>query len=171
MNLSSSTLGKKHIESGILSGSSVVVFLFVLLLALWGSMQWYLKTLDEQRAEKQAALEVNASQLNGDSVDRVASLDARLTLIKKQINENTVDMTKLLNQLENVVLPSVRLTKYEFNQKDKSVLVDGETDNFKYVAQQIISFKSEALFAGIKVQAITRTLEGRIAFSLKAEFN
>jgi len=172
MNLSSSVPEKKQEGSWTFGGPVIVTVIFFLLLAFWGGMQWYLNTLDKILSEQQALLEENASRLKGDAVDRGASFDARLTLATKQMNEeDPVDTGKLLNQLESLVIPNVKLTKYEFDKNGKSVIVEGETDTFKYVAQQLFVFKGDALFSNIRVDSLKKNLEGRIEFSFKAEFN
>lgn len=170
INLSSGTPEKKQETSRFSSGSLLIVLVFFLLLALWGGMQWYLKTLDGTLAENNGALEENSGRLRGDAVDRIVAFDARLTLAKKQMTES-VDVENILGQLERLVIPNVRLTGYEFNKKEKFVIVKGETDTFKYVAEQLVSFKGESLFSGITVDSLKKTPEGRITFSFKAGLN
>ena len=125
--------------------------------------------LDDTVERNNISLEERSTQLKGNAVDRVVSFDTRLTLAKEQADTFT-DTEKLLNQLENLVMPTVQLTKYEFNEKENFVIVDGETDNFKYVAQQLMNFKRDGLFAGMRVESLKKNETGRIAFSFKAEF-
>ncbi len=172
INLSSSALGKKEGGGGVFDRSFVMILvIFCLVLASWGGIRWYIKTLDERLAGLSVVIEKNSMQLQGKHVDRVAYFGSRLGFIEKQLNGGAVDSQKLLGQLETLVVPNVRLTEYKYNEAEKVVTISGETDNFKYVAQQIISFKSDDLFAGIKVDSLTRTKEGNIAFSFKARFN
>lgn len=172
MNLSSSVPEKKQEGSWTFGGPVVVTVLFFLLLVFWGGMQWYLKTLDKTLSGQQVLLEENASRLKGDAVDRVTSFDTRLTLAKEQMSgKNTTDTGRLLRQLESLVIPNVKLTKYEFDENGKFVIVEGETDTFKYVAQQLLVLKGEDPFMNIKVDSLKKNPEGRIAFSFKAEFS
>ena len=169
LNLSSSISEKKEIT---ISDSSLAVIsvIFFLVVAGFGGLRWYIKTLDNKLTDLSASLDENSSQLRGDKVNRVAYFDARLRLIEQQLNGSAVDSKILLGQMESLILPDVRLTKYEYNETGKFVAVSGETDNFKYVAQQIISLKSEDLFTGIKVESLQRTEAGQIGFSLKTQF-
>jgi len=174
INLSSSTSGgeKNAGGGGFFDKSFVIVTALFLLTALvFGGARYYIKTLDAEQIALDARLAESSSQLQGKAVDRVASFENRLTLIGEQLRGRTVDSQKLLNQLEALVVPNVTLKKYEYNEAERYVMVEGETDNFKYIAQQIISFKSDALFSGITVESLARTESGRVAFSLKAEFN
>ncbi len=172
INLSSSTLGKKSGSGGLVDSSFIIItILFCLTVAGFGGLRWYISSQDATLADLDATLKEGGLKLQGPTVDRVAYFDSRLTLAEKQASSGAVDSQKLLNELESLVIPSVKLTKYEYNAAEKFVVVSGETDNFKYVAQQVISFKSEKIFAGITVESLTRTESGRIAFSFKAKFN
>lgn len=170
MNLSSSIVEKKEPSRGIFGNSFVViVVIFSLVVVSWGSMRWYIKKLDDKLASFNVLLDQRFLQLQGEKVDRAVHFDNRLKLIEQQ-SGSVVDSTKLLTQLEGLVVPQVRLKKYEYDEKERLVRAVGVTDNFKYVAQQIISFKSESLFAEIKVDTLKRTEDGNIEFSLIARF-
>lgn len=172
INLSSSTLGKKSGSRGLVDSSFIIIaILFCLTVVGFGGLRWYTSTQDATLADLDATLKEGILKLQGPKVDRVAYFDNRLTIAEQQASEGAVDSQKLLNDLESLVIPSVKLTKYEYNAAEKFVVVSGETDNFKYVAQQVINFKSEKLFAGIVVESLNRTESGRIAFSFKAKFN
>lgn len=171
MNLTLSTAEKMEENKGIFDGSlAIISVIFFLVVASWGGMRWYIKTQNDTLANLDATLAQSSPQLQGDKVNRVAYFDARSRFAGQQVNGVTVDAKKLLGQLESLTVPNVRLTRYEYNEVGKFVVVEGETDNFKYIAEQIISLKSEELFAGIRVDSIQRTKEGRIGFSLKAQF-
>lgn len=171
MNLTLSTAEKMEENKGILDSSLVIIsVIFFLVVASWGGMRWYMKTLNDKLANLDATLAQSSSQLQGDKVNRVAYFDARSGFAGQQVNGASIDAKKLLGQLESLTVPNIRLTRYEYNEAGKFVVVEGETDNFRYIAEQIISLKSEELFAGIRVDSIQRTKEGRIEFSLEAKF-
>lgn len=172
MNLSSSGFGQQEKQSGIFSGSFSIIFIIFLLVSVsWGGMRWYIMTLDDKLASLDSAIEENASRLHGKDVDRVAHFDSRLSLIGNFLQGEAADSQKLLTQLESLTVPNVRLTEYRYDVTEKTVTVSGETDNFKYVAQQIISLKSETPFSEIRVDSLKLTKDGRVAFSFKARFN
>jgi len=86
----------------------------------------------------------------------VVHFDNRLTLAGEQLNAERVD-SRNSRSVGTLTVPGIRLTRYEYNAAEKFIEVEGEAESFKYVAQQIISFKSENLFAGIAVQSLDRT--------------
>lgn len=167
INLSSSAGERRQTGSGFLTGSVIVSFVFFLVLALWGGMRWYMKTLDDKIAEKTVLLDENSRQLKGQPVDRVQIFDTRLTLAQKQADSGSVHTKELLTQLEGLVIPTVKLTKYEYNAEEKFVSVTGVTDNFKYVAQQLLNFKGDNLFSGVQVMSLRKDSEGMTTFSFR----
>lgn len=171
MNLSSSTAEKNESGGGIFDSSLVLSsIIFFLVVAGFGGVRWYIGTLDDKLANLDATLGQNSSKLQGDQINRVAYFDARLGFIEKQLSGNPVDSQKLLSQLESLAVPNVRLTKYEYNESERFVAIEGDTESFKYVAQQVISLKSDDLFREIRVNLLRWTKDGRVEFSLRAQF-
>lgn len=169
INLSAS-LEKARKESIIFNGKLVVFLIFFVTLVSWGGMWWYLKMLNDDFAKKTVLLEESSTKLQGIAVDRVVSFDTRLMLSMNQIADDSTNTEALLNQVEKLTLSSVQLTKYEFNNADKSVVIKGETDDFKDVAQQLMNFKTENLFSGMTVESLEKNESGRIVFSFKSMF-
>jgi hypothetical protein len=145
--------------------------IFFLVIVLFAGLRWYIGVLDKRLANFDTTLAENAMQLRGEEVDRVAHFDQRLKLIENQLDGSNVDSQKLLSQLEGLVIPSVKLTKYEYNKVENSVEIAGETDSFKSVAQQIISFKSENLFDKIKIESLVVAEGGRVEFVFTSKPN
>lgn len=171
MNLSSSMPEKKAKTRRTFDSYFIfIASLFFLTIALFAGLRLYISTLDKKLSAFDGIFVEHAKQLRGEKVDRVAHFDQRLTLAGKQLDGNNADSQKLLNQLESLVIPSVKLTKYEYNEAEKFVEVEGETDGFKSVAQQIISFKSETPFDKIRVESLNVAEGGRIEFTFQAGF-
>lgn len=165
INLSSSVPERSRETSRFFNSSSLIIFVFFLLLAVWGGMQFYIKSLDKTFSEKQTLLATNSQDIKGVKVDRIAALDARVTFARDQI-KTAVNTDEILNQLESSVISNIRLTKYEFNKETGSVSIEGETDDFKYIAQQIASFKTNGLARDVAVESLERK-EGIVQFTFK----
>lgn len=171
MNLSSSMPEKKVKTRRTFDNYFIFIAgVFFLTIALFAGLRWYINILDGKLSDFDTIFAEHAKQLRGEKVDRVAHFDQRLALAGKQLDGDIVDSQKLLNQLESLVIPSVKLTKYEYNETGKFVEVAGETDNLKSVAQQIISFKSENPFEKIKVESLNVTEGGQIEFVFTSGF-
>ncbi len=168
INLSPSVQGGKTEKRSLFDrGLMISLTLFLLVAGLWGGMRWYIKTLNDDIASLDQALSEHAAELRGMQVDRIVDFDNRLSLMAKNI-DGALDPKQILEQAESLVIPSVILREYEYNPEDGTITVGGETENFKYLAQQIISLKSQPIFGELKVDTINRTKEGRIAFTLTA---
>jgi hypothetical protein len=81
-----------------------------------------------------------------------------------------VDPVTILSKVEALIVPEVVLTKYQYDKQEKMSLVAGETDNFRYLAEQIINLKSDPIFSRVIVDQISRSQEGKIQFVLRADF-
>jgi len=172
MNLASSMPEKKvKMRRAFDNYFIFIAGIFFLAVALFAGLRWYINVLDNRLAGFDAVLAENAKQLRGERVDRVAYFDQRLALAEKQLDGSSVDSQKLLSQLEGLLIPSVKLTKYEYNEAENSVEIAGETDSFKSVAQQIISFKSENIFDQIKVESLVVAEGGRVEFVFTSKSN
>lgn len=150
-----------------LIGSFVLLFIA---LATWGGIRWYMKVLDDKAVALDAVIQTNASQLHSKTVDRVADFDARVQAIGTNMT-GVIETKDKLSQLERLVIPNVVLTGYKYDAGDNTVVVNGTTDNYRYVALQIMSLKSEALFSDVTVEALGRTTEGKITFTLSSKFS
>ncbi len=169
INLSQSAQGRDF-ERGEMfdQGALWSLVIFLLVLATWGGLSFYTGTLEKKIADLDASLVENNERLRGPEASRVADFDTRLALLDKNMGLG-VEPAELFSQLEKLTVPSVTLTKYEYSRGEKRLSIIGSTDNFKYLAQQITSLKSEDPFTDIRVESVGRTKEGRIVFTLQAD--
>ena len=145
-----------------------VVVLALIVAAIWGGIRWFLYSTDQKIAGLQGTIDSANADLLGEDVDRIVDRDTRLTNISAAEGKDA-DTAALFSQLERLTVPEVHLTLYEYDHEEGKVAVSGLTDNFKFLAQQIISFKSEAPFGNIRVDKIVNTKDGKIAFTLMAD--
>ena len=146
-------------------GFVVSLVLFLLVAGTLIGMKWYTQTMNDKISGLEQVLQNNTARLHGNNVDRIADFDNRQFLIGKNLND-TLDMKQALEQMESLMVPNVVLTQYELNKKEHRLTIGGGTDNFKYLAQQIMSLKTQSAFSDVKVDTIERTKEGKIDFTL-----
>ncbi len=164
---SSRAEGKKHPFS--VSSFPVSIILLLVTIIGWGGLRWYLYMLDKKITDIDATLSVSSGQLSGEAIDRLVDFDARMALLGADPAE-LIDPQALFMKLEALVVPQVLLTKYEYNDRDQVMTISGRTASFRYLAEQLISFKSDATFARVQVTEIDRTEEGAIEFVLRNNF-
>ena len=150
------------------SGFPVSIIILVLTLVGWGGLRWYIHTFDVKISQLETTLALDADKLHGVRVDRVTDFSNRLTFLGADLSQ-FIDPKTLLTLLETLMVPQVVLVGYEYNEKEKVITIVGETENFRYLAEQIISFKSDPLFSKTRVDAIERNEDEKIRFTLKAD--
>ncbi len=149
------------------SGFPMSIALLVLTLLGWGGLRFYIHTFDVKITQLETALTSDVDKLHGEHIDRVTDFDNRLTLLGADPAE-FIDPGTLLSLLETLMVPQVVLTQYKYNEKEKVITLVGETDSFRYLAEQIISLKSDPLFSQTQVDAVERTENQKIRFTLKS---
>lgn len=150
-------------------GFPISIVLLVLTLLGWGGLRWYMSSLDGKIARLDTEIAANSAEFQSERVARVEDFDARLSLLNVDPAES-IDPGSIFAKLESVMVPQVVLTEYEYDGEEKKVSVSGKTDNFRYVAEQIISLKSDPMFSQVEVSAVSRDKDGKIKFTLVSQF-
>lgn len=155
-------------KSSLDTGFIVAVILVVVILAVWGGIRYFMFTTDKQITSLETQITEANDDLQGEQVDRILAFDTRMVGIEESAKTNE-DVAVRLTSLEGLVIPSVRLTDYRFDHNDGTVTIAGVTSDYKYLAQQLISFKKQTEYGGMRVDKITNTEAGDISFILKAD--
>lgn len=145
------------------------LILFLIVAGLWGGLEWYIRDINQKIAALDSTMAESAGKLSGKNANQVSDIADRIMLISRS-SEDIVDPQSLLAELESLMVPEVVLTKYDYNKGERLITVAGTTDNFKYLAQQILALKTKDTFSNIKVNKIERTKDGKISFELKSDF-
>lgn len=149
-------------------GMVVASIILVLVLGAWGGVYYLTSKTDRAVADLQSQVESAGVDTKGSKIDRILAFDNRIESVAKNI-EGQIDTSQMLTDLEGLVIPSVRLTGYQYDHENGNVVIEGLTSDYKYLAQQIISFKSNERYANIHVDKITNSESGDIVFTLKSE--
>jgi len=173
INLSQSTeekVGRAEKKDKVFdSGLIISLVLFFAVVLGWGGAHYYSSLLSKQMASLDATIAEQNIKLEGAPAGRIADFDMRMSFVSKNAAERT-SPDELFVQLESLMVPTIKLLQYEYNKQDKLVTFMAKTDNFRYIAEQIISLKSAGSFTDVKVDSINRDKEGSIVFTLKAHF-
>jgi hypothetical protein len=169
INLSAgvATAGTKK-KSSFDTGFIVAVVLIALIVAAWGGIRYFMFTTNKQITSLETQITEADSTLKGDQVDRILAFDTRVAGIEESAKTNE-DVAARLTTLEGLIIPSVRLTEYNFDHTNGAVTIAGVTSDYKYLAQQLISLKKQPEYGGMRVDKITNTESGDISFILKAD--
>lgn len=149
------------------SGFIISLSLFIIILIGWGGLHYYSLSLGKELASLDTTIAERNQELEGALAGRIVDFDTRMSLISKNATDRS-NPDELFLQLENMMVPSVALLQYEYNKQDSVMTFMATTDNFRYIAEQIISLKSSGGFSDVKVDSIDRNKEGKVIFTLKA---
>lgn len=155
---------KKMFDAGFI----IVVIVFVLVLGVWGALWYFSQSAEGEIQALDAQINAATTELTGDEVDRILGFDARV----KGIEENVplhLDTAERFAQLEKMILPSIRLTNFSYDHQKGATVIEGVTNDYKFLAQQLISLKTDPMYQNIRVDAVTTTETGDISFTLKSE--
>jgi hypothetical protein len=166
INLLESAQGKKNNSRGILSGKSFVipVIILVFVFLIFGATKIYASYLDKKKASIDEENTQELANLSGKNVERIFDFTERLklakekTLLKKNYNN-------YLKELEDGLVQGITVSSLKYS--DSGVEVSMVADNFKVVAQQVLSFKkTNNYFKDLSISKTSRNEEGKIEFSL-----
>jgi hypothetical protein len=168
INLSQSIKEKQAIAQGRMfdRGFFINVVVFLVVIGLYGGSHWYLGSVEEQYTALQSDLLARkASGRNADS-NAVADFQVRLATMRKGIASNP-DPKAAFDELEQLTLPSIRLTGYRWLQSDKELNILGVTTSLKSLAQQMLSYKKAGGVAAVHVVGVKYNDAGEIEFELR----
>lgn len=169
VNLSQSMDEEEKSEQRSFFDTGIILSLLVVLITglSWGGMRLYIGSIDKQIVEFDQTFATATGQLRGDRVDRIADFDARLNYFFANKDEFS-DAQEVIQKLEKGVVSGVVLTRFEYNPGEKAVVFEGTCGDFRQLAEQVMSFKREAIFSQVKVEKVDRDKENQVVFSLKA---
>ncbi len=169
VNLSQSMNEEEQSEKRSFFDVGIIISLVVLLLIglSWGGLRLYIGSIDKQLTEVDQALASVTGQLKGDAVDRIADFDTRLNYFSAN-EDGFSDAQGIIQKLEKGVVPGVVLTRFQYSPGEKAVMFEGTCADFRKLAEQVMSFKREAIFSRVKVEKVDRDEKNQVVFSLKA---
>lgn len=148
------------------TGMMVAFAVFIVAALIWGGLAWYVSTVDQKIAAVNGELAESVASLAGKEADRVGDFSDRSAIIRKSL-DGSADPSAELDRIEAATVPGVVLTNYQFDEETGTVSITGITDNFKFIAQQLLVLKVSEGFITPKVASIARTKEGKIEFALE----
>ncbi len=170
VNLSQSMPGEESSEKRSFFDMGILLSLGALIVVglVWGGIRFYMSSLDKKIADIEVTLGASTAQTKGGRVDRVADFETRLKYFSE--NKNEFEPEVILKQLEGVMVSGVLLTGFQYDQEERLLTLSGKSDDFRKLADQMFSFKTEKMFSQVRVETIDRDDENKVTFVLKAGF-
>lgn len=151
---------------------SLGVLTILLVIAFLGSYLYLfisINSMSKQIEEKQpilAPLEENIRNKEEELIPLSEKIDSFAKLIqghKKSLN--------IFNFLEQICLPNVWFSDFDFSSKAGEVTVSGETDNFVSLEQQIIILRQEPFVKNLSISEASISEEGKVVFIFLITFD
>jgi hypothetical protein len=147
------------------TGTIISIVLVGLSVAVWGGIQLYMQSLDKKIATIDASVVQDSGRLSGENIDRIADFDARVAFFASKQPE-LVEPLDMLKKLEETMVSGIVLTDYEYDHEMNVGIVSGKASDFRALAEQILSFKTNGLFSQVGVKRTERDEDGVLHFTL-----
>jgi hypothetical protein len=167
INLSQSIQEKQALARGKFfdRGLFVNLSVFLLVAAAYGGSTWYLGTVEDELTTLQASAVEKLASLKGASVNRVADVRYRIDTIDDNLKAN-LDPGSAFADLERSVLPTIRITAYEYQPETGNIALGGVTASLRYLAQQMLALKNLKGVQSVHAENVTYAENGQIEFDL-----
>lgn len=151
-----------HLSSQFIGSTAAVL----LALAAWGGLTYYDGRLQSDIDTMTESINAKNTGFSGEDVDRVADFSLRIGLLGTNLKEK-VDPSTLLVSLQGVMLDSVVLSSYSYDQKGGSIVVDGNAESFRSLARQLVAFRKLPGFKDLSIENTSRSDDGKIQFGAR----
>jgi Tfp pilus assembly protein PilN len=100
----------------------------------------------------------------------VLDFQNRITIAKDLMNQQKLGYG-ILPAVENAMVRGVYFKLFDFDQTKNSIEVEGISENFDMLAQQIRSFKQSTFFSGVTTGTAGLDENGKVSFELNLSIN
>lgn len=164
INLSQSSIERKSHEFGAVFDRSLMISLGLIAVTfgtLFG-LKMYNSFLENKAAALTEQISVQVTSLENDSMDRVVDFSNRSESVDKKLSVKEVSPQDMFALIGKLMMGGVSLDSYEYNMTTKTVSLKIVANDFRGIAQQVISFKSEGSFKSVSLSDISRGDDGSV---------
>ncbi|NTW29646.1 MAG: hypothetical protein HGA33_00015 [Candidatus Moranbacteria bacterium] len=170
MNLAQSTQqGKigngRHIGKGLIFLLSVIAAVVV----IWIGFSFYERFLSGGIADAEARIVEERQNMSIEKVDKVTDFQFRLERIAAE-KRDSLGPAEMLASVESLILPSVKLSEFTYEESERTIHMIGEADSFRTVVQQMVLLKKMPELETLTVPTLGRNKDGRIDFTFTIIF-
>lgn len=142
------------------------IALIIIVGGIWAAERILIYMLDRQIAQYEATTEASLASVTAEDVQKVHDITSRLDAIGSNA-ATQVKTEDLLGSLEKNTIPQVRLTKYEY-ESDGTIALSGVVSDYRFLAEQLLRYRQDPLFATAEVANTGRTDSGQVTFDIRA---
>jgi hypothetical protein len=140
------------------------LFLVVVVGGAYGIQKFLIFSLQKETARYTEEATTKLSAVSQEQVTKVQDISTRMLAIQKNTKTGR-DSQEVLAALERSTMPQSKVGEFTYN-KDGSMSFSGSAGDYRLLAEQMIRYQQEKVFAGAKVTGSDRSEDGRIGFSV-----
>jgi Tfp pilus assembly protein PilN len=157
-----------------LPATGFLFYLSILFLAV--TLVVYFVFLSLQKRSEIALQEIQ-DQLQKGKTDEIRSLETEIKSYERKIKDidpllkEHILASKFFQELEEKTHPKVFFQQINLDLAKLTISLNGQTDNFFTLGQQILNLEENPLISELKLEQLSISKEGRIEFTLKFNFS
>jgi hypothetical protein len=146
------------------------LFYFSLFLVIAAASSYFILGSLKNKAEKKYNDLV--LQLSQTATPQETVLEKKLTETKKKIDNfslllnNRKYTSQVFPLIEKITHPRVAFSSFNLEVSSGKVSLNGVTDNFQTLAQQVAALKSEKFISGVELFGLSAAKDGKISFGV-----
>ena len=129
-----------------------MVILLMLLIAVYGGLIIYEKSLTKKIKDSDAQYAASYQELIEGNTKNVFDFQNRLTSASKLFPAGGAAFENL-KKMEAVIIPGVYISSFSYNPSGNEITLDIVADSFNLLAKQVLSFKKSGYFSNTAVGA------------------
>lgn len=141
------------------------IALIILVGGIWGTERVLIYLTDKQIAEYEGTTNTSFESVSADDAVSVHDVTSRIATIQK-LGVTSLNSQEILAALEKSTIPQVKLTEFNY-KKDGTVTMKGTAPDYRFLAEQILRYRQEAMFSTAEVADTERTDTGQVAFTIR----
>lgn len=153
---------------GILMGVSIAFFLIVL--AMWGGVFFYERSLKETLDGRTRELKRLEAALDPEIIREIVRVDNGLAMARALLGAH-VYSTNVFKFLQEQTLRTVQYKSFTYSSDGARVTVAGDADGYISLHQQLERLRSTPLVTNVAFTTVSIGEGGRIGFSFDITFN
>ena len=151
-----------------LSRSSNYISLFILIITfvVFGGTKLYQGYLKKEIGRIDGQIAKETSDFDSNVLTKIIDFQNKIDRVDSNY-ENKNNPNDDFSEVEKLMVEGVSLNMYEYDDKGDTLTLEAVANDFKTIAEQMLSFKKSENFNGVDITRTSRDSEGGIIFALE----
>lgn len=163
---------KKKINLSGKTSLVLSVLLLVIAIGIYAAIRFFSNRYINQGKQIESQVQAEKANISGPEFTEMADFQERLNLIDKILGDH-IYFDSYIKNFSKYILPEVRLTKFDWKDRENKIAISGTTTNFDTLSRELILLKNSPIVQSVEFGGATELsgAEGQsgVAFSLSAK--